>query len=373
MNSNSPFNLPRQVSAILKAPSYVDNLPSPVKLLENLGQLPKTHFSSPLDSANDSLNEKNILDEEVMPQISFRTKKVKCYKDNTRNKMFRSKSSIKSITLDNYEELAKKKSELYGDFTSRYELSPTILRRFFDITELETKYLKNMKKKVDSINNTAKNNCITKIIDILIQFMQRLSLNNECMLKLKASKDEQGMIKEFAGVMEEITSEIVVYKGKLNDRNNKLELYEKQLKDKENCLLQQEKELKQRVEELDLQLRQCKEWKLDFQKKKTQFEKYKEHYKHKLKLEEVKLKEDWDKFQILEKELLERLKVRKVNKQLMKNAPETARRHKPQSALFIYSQCHHNRRLGNGKSVDLFEGRNKENRCSNIEDTAKFY
>eukprot|EP01022_Parablepharisma_sp_SALTPOND_P034502 TRINITY_DN91_c1_g1_i3.p3 TRINITY_DN91_c1_g1~~TRINITY_DN91_c1_g1_i3.p3 ORF type:complete len:464 (-),score=58.90 TRINITY_DN91_c1_g1_i3:3169-4560(-) len=413
MNSNSPFNMPRQVSPILKTPTYAGCVSIPDNSSpQRAGPPPvKTHYSSPIEASalSVSFSEYKAIptpaSAEKASPLSFYSKgadsgfkkekgnqhKEKELRDAIHcvrraiEKSSKKRTKEADITREEYEEVFRRKAELYGEFTRRYALSPTTLGKFFDIAELEAKYLKKIKKKADEIlkakqgmgrnekqnktydNGMCKDTSIDSLIKSLTGLIAKLDMPQEEVVKIKLLSNGDKVYEEITKILKTATSKI---SEKEKERDALIEQKERRLQERERELAKREAEVHLKTLEVNNQLKKCEEWKSIHMKEKAQFSHYKERAKEKLKIEEAKLKRDWEKLKILEADLMNKPSARVRSES--KKAPESARRLKPQPLPLVPAHVNSNRRGAVRKSMDLFAAKNKENCCNNAESTAKF-
>lgn len=468
MCSNNPFNMPRQISPIVKTPTYAaaaacnehgtshfatyeeaarnmvenkDALDPPRKGLRRSFRM-KTHYSSSIDSpalsdscvsyAANVLSASPLKDQQncqVDSQVSFCSKRADSlmrllrgpeaeYDSRHKEKALRNaiteargvldrhspelsphvafnskKGSIgEEITQKEYEELYARKNELYGAFTSRYTLSPTTLNKFFDVASLEKKYLRKIKHSAEEVVRARRavsqnrTECPSEksglAPDSLPGFVSALREFADCLGADEVTKEGlsglrgRDMIERLGELLPRITEYVSEKQRKFDvERVNmvkkckELEAREALLSRKETELVEKEETLEARATEVNARLEKCEQWQQDILKEKTQFRVYKEKKKEMFRLEEGRLRFDWEKLQVLEADVRRRKDPPVILKQANRRPPpaavaETARKSRPTSV------CHGNHRATR-RSMDIYSSRNKEN-VSHADNTDKF-
>jgi len=324
------------------------------------------------------------------------------------NSIHESKNKIneKDNELIEIEKLSKRKSELYGAFTERYILSPNTLGKFFDVAEMEAKYLKSIKKKADALkrnksvqkfnknqNKTVDiqnknvecenyNKNLQKLSVVLAKLAEKLNSDQNEKIDLMNEKNLNKFIKSVENYIEKINEK----EKEIENRKN----YEITLEKRLFEIIKKENELKTKEQNLNIQIEdfsiKCKEFgqiQADFINEKSKFEQHKTKRLEILKNEEAKLRTDWEKLRILEQDL-NKEKIQNQSKKIIRSESKDCKK-----IMLAPEICKKNTKLNTGsnignsgtkkrnllrKSIDLYNGniKNKENMTNNIENTNKF-
>ncbi len=289
-----------------------------------------------------------------------------------------------------FDDLYAKKSELFGTFSTRYDLSPGTLNKFFEVASMEDRFLKRIRRKAETVlkhgkrrSPAADRNRTDDMGDdnkpqpavafarLIANFVQRLAERGSALgAEFAPGTDSLG---------ERIAALIMAQQQENDDCGEKeqnelsamldqvLEHTEKRqesLERREAAVLRRERVAKSREEDLQRKGEKLLE-------RQEEWAEYERKQRDGLRREEQQLRQDWEKLKLLEDEAARHAVDSERTKAMAKPVPKSACKENRRSRQISVCQTARKRKVGTRKSLEIFSARNRDN-VQYTERTEKF-